>query len=410
MTKNKKIMFVWTDKNDMPTFIPIIEQIILEEKSWDILIVTWDIFNFSEIRLNLNVKNKIFNANKTVNTKKILMTEKPNVVVFGNDTSIIARSFIFAANELSIKTVLIPHGFPFKTQRNKIQVLKDWRNTFQLKYALFHIKVIMFSGYSLSFLKAAYYTFKYGYSMGYSGCSKICVLGNNYKNLLMIRNVPGNKIEVTGNPRFDKISFYASRNQRGLRLKLNMIDNEKLIVILEGAFIEDNTYTVEEVKNWINAIAQAINEIPKCKAILKLHPRENKDIYKSMLKEMHIKNIKIVRDEFPLYDLLNCCDAIIGISSTAILEAMIFNKPVICFSLFKEGDPYEYKRSNSVLLVRNEFMLKEAIESVLYDDNTCNRLFFYMKNFLKENVTNINKGSASKAILKVISSLIEKGS
>jgi len=33
-----------------------------------------------------------------------------------------------------------------------------------------------------------------------------------------------------------------------------------------------------------------------------------------------------------------------------------------------------------------------------------------MKNFLKENVTNINKGSASKAILKVISSLIEKGS
>jgi len=408
---NKIIMFIATDQNDLPTFVPVINTINHLHIDWNAVLF---VVNYKDYQNIFDNKIKIcdFNYYETYNVNNILRIEHPKILIFGNDTSVIARSFIYAANDMSIKSILIPHGFVFKHQRRKIDVIRDWKKIFSKNQIKLNFKVIHESKFYVKFIKCAYYTLKYGYSMGYSGCSKICSIGLEYKKLLISRGINETSIEVTGNPRFDKIKEIANSKSDLIRKYFNINDSAKIIVILENAVLEDCVWTVNQLKEWLISIFNEVKKFNNFFAFIKVHPRQKAEDYISILNELNVFNVPVINNELHLYDILNESDLVIGVNSTALLEAMAFKKPVISLyyygSYYSDIDGLGFIKSGSLIYVDNKNMLWESINMAMYDKNTRETLFKKQAIFIEDNVSNMYTGKSSHSIVNVISDMLKQ--
>lgn len=404
--RQKTIMFIWTDENDFPTFMSIFNRLST--------FCTYKVILFYKSQVNSNrpsnenILSRCFSYYGTYDVNEILKLEKPDLLILGNDTSIIARVFIYAAIDEKIPTLLVPHGFTSKAQRRFIEVIRDWKKFLSREDFKYNISVIAHSGYYYRFLSAAIYTLRYGYSMGYSGCSKICCVGTEHKNILANRGVPECSLVITGNPRFDNISYYKNNKLNTIYHKYNLSNDHRIITILEGALADDGIWTIKQLKEWLQCVLSEIKKYKNAFPIIKLHPRQNIDKYKYIIKEIIHYDVPVIKNEFELYEILSQTDLVIGVSSTALLEAMALNRLVMVISLFNDVDCMGYVRSNSVLYVDKKENINSALHSALYDSDLVENIFTKQSLFIEKNVSNIQSGTASIAVADVVNKLLNR--
>ncbi|MHA1978771.1 MAG: DUF354 domain-containing protein [Candidatus Hodarchaeales archaeon] len=120
-----------------------------------------------------------------------------------------------------------------------------------------------------------------------------------------------------GNPAFDRFfkEFETTRS----------IKNTVLICTenIDELFGKKVFHTVNDI------LKSAIKERSDLIFYLKIHPREPKEKYSEIFIESEFPNVRIVKDEIPLYELFKKCDLQISVNSYSSIEAAAMGLPVI---------------------------------------------------------------------------------
>ncbi len=277
--------------------------------------------------------------------EKEFIEKKPKLVVLWVDSVPFERIVALMAKRFSATSIVIEHGVPSVDRTTK----KGWLTGFVPLVA------------DLFF-----------------------AWGKNTKKLLKFHKIPDEKIFETGNPRFEQI-VTKKFNREETRKKLGIEKNEKAVLVLT----QPMAYGFNPMQ-MVRETIKAIEKKPLLKCIIKIHPVEHFFGY-----EKRFAKKAAIPKKIPLHDLIDASDAVVGNCSTTLLEAMLFEKPVIVFDHEKTAD--FYKKNNAVLYTRNSGELEKAINSVFENSGVLKRLAEGRKNFIKNELEFV-KGSSEKTI------------
>ena len=141
----------------------------------------------------------------------------------------------------------------------------------------------------------------------------LAVWGDFFKDSLLKKGVPEEKICVTGSPKLDAL---VKKKFDSIKFrKENKIKDEKIIV-----FAPDLDGKIEDVKE----VCKVVEGIKKVRLFIKIHPVDNLNRYAD------INGVTIIQ-KGDLHELLNAADVVIIHISSVGVEAMALGKVVICY-------------------------------------------------------------------------------
>jgi len=320
-------------------------------------------------KIKKNVKNK--------NIKKFFLKYK--IDIFNNIRKIIVDS--------SIIDKLIPCSnilFFFSTKNTVFAVLGK-------KY---NIRTLMFQhGFHGNTVKNPVQ-----YSPGFS--DEIIVWGEDTKK--HIRPICGadHKVYALGSPRHDKIvKDYVNKPRKKEFYKNLNIDYKKMtVVFFSQTHAIDRGYPRERYIKPIFALDKLYNIYKDdINLVIKLHPAETKKYYREYME--NIKNVKIIKNEISLYELLSHTDISLSVGSTTTLESMIFRIPVLQLGLSEHGVSGEdmYK-SGATLLIEDNNQLIQMMREIIDGNFDMNKYLKEQRVYLERNYANL--GNAADEIIK----------
>ena len=155
----------------------------------------------------------------------------------------------------------------------------------------------------------------------HSGCTKIAVSGSSTKRKFIREGINADKIEITGQPRYD--------NWQKHRAKSSPINTGKpIIVFASQPFALYQECSKEEEDSFLVNLAKTMAQIEGLDFWIKLHPRDSKDYIHNLFSSAGIKDITLVNDK-DIYEVLNQADLLLAVNSTVISEAIFLGIPVI---------------------------------------------------------------------------------
>ncbi|MBI1971120.1 CDP-glycerol glycerophosphotransferase family protein [Candidatus Woesearchaeota archaeon] len=156
--------------------------------------------------------------------------------------------------------------------------------------------------------------------------NKTAVYGENTRAVLINEgNYPEKSITITGQPRYDIIKQLKDTLDRNkVCVELGLDPSKKIILIL--------TQPSKDRLFLARSIFDAIPDHKDCQIALKLHPRDlGHQEYEELARKAGL-DIKVYTQD--IFLLLFVSDIVIQRDSTVGIEAMLFEKPLICAYLF----------------------------------------------------------------------------
>ncbi|MDY6834945.1 MAG: UDP-N-acetylglucosamine 2-epimerase, partial [Chloroflexota bacterium] len=246
------------------------------------------------------------------------------------------------------------------------------------------------------------------HNWGCGGCTKLAVFGDQMKRNLLDRNIPEDRIVVTGCPLLDSVhSTRTSVDTNVICELLNIPCDTKKLLLLTQPFVKDGKWSAQQGDQFASTVLKAMSRIPECTTLLKIHPREKRSEYQRLLQGVGLGHIPIIQREVSLYELLVISDLVVGVNSTALLEAMCFGKPVVVVNLYQESDVFGFVTSRAVLNVEDSEVLDSAIQTALYDEDVMLELSEKREKYVYDNAYLID-GKASKRVADLIFDLAER--
>ena len=405
-----KAMFIVSSTAQAEMFKPISEKL----SDWNTLAINIDRWHkkkeIDAVLERLKFPYKNISSVKSVAIKSILDCEKPDIIVVGHDRGSIDRLFIKYANSMGIPTLLVQDGI-LAANRAKIKetgsIGVSLRYFLTLPYRAFsfmlydtlswHQKIEI--GMLCLKLRGAYGIY------GHGDCQKMALFGNAAKEMIISEGCDPKRIVLTGSPKFD--SLYYSKNTNSKKLvceKWNIPQDREIILLLTQYFVEAGVWSSEQRRSFVIAVANAVAALPNAKLIIKLHPpQENETDYNEIVRNLSID--PIVCKYSPLPDLLNACSLAITVSSTAALEAMVLEKPIIIVSLFDNEVGASFFKGSGSLYVENEQDMLSALQKALYDPQTRENMKKSTNKFVNEQAYR-QDGLASKRIADLIRDMV----
>lgn len=281
-------------------------------------------------------------------SEKILLHEKPKIVVVMMDKIPPGNVFVNAAKKLKIPTLVIQHG-----------MIVD----------------------------------PYGYSPIES--SKIATWGNISKNLLVEYGTPEKKIVITGNPAFDAGVFGGVGNSINDIYKELKMKKSKYVL-----FTATCPYTLDwKLIKWT---INAMKKFPHMKLVIKLHPGEI--LKPDKILEEDVSNQAIVTKDTNILFLLKYCNALVTQYSTTGLEAIFFDKPIISIKPKVNFLKMDYLHGEVASFIETEEELASALEGVLHNRKKSETLKENRKKFIGDSLYRLD-GKAAERIVHLIKSM-----
>jgi predicted glycosyltransferase len=277
--------------------------------------------------------------------KKAFHIEKPKVLIVSDDANVYGRVAVEVAKEMGIKTICIQHG--------------------QLE----------------------------GNTINKNGTEKIIVNGNNDKKYLISKGIKKDKIEVTGQIRFDDLPKKMKFDKGKLCKKFGIISHKKVIVYSYQTPLPGEN-VIENAKNLF------IKEIQKL-------PFKNEEVIITMRsdtkipKEFRKKNIKLLPGA-DIQELAVCGDLLITAFSTAAIEFVLMGKPVISINIgSKPGGYIDYTKLGVGFTVYKEKDFEPSLKRCLEDKTFKKNFKKSRKKFIKDYNYKMD-GKALERVLNII--------
>ena len=228
------------------------------------------------------------------------------------------------------------------------------------------------------------------------------VFGSYFKEVLTrYGGYDSERITITGQPRMD-IVF---KNKKGY-------EKEKLcdrFGIEKGKNIV--CYASEPVKKEVErafcAVVKGLKGVKDAVLLVKVHPAEEEAVYRALLKRLGYP--AIVSKDMDLYEALTCCDLLISIQSTVILEALALGKPAIQLNLAEEHDVFGEGAKEMITWVKDERKLIPAIRKALLQDPDFRKVEKRKERFISKYYHRVD-GKVTERLIALVDQLPKKKS
>lgn len=232
--------------------------------------------------------------------------------------------------------------------------------------------------------------------------NKICIYGMQGYETLLNYGIEKDRIEVTGNPKYDYIKkIDTTESKTILEQKYNINSKSKMILIAMSRWHQKDEL-------WISDFIKFANE-NGFEIIVKLHPRYKTQLDDSQDKINFIKNECkekkfLLTFDIDLNFLISASDIIISDYSNIGVEGVLLGKPVINVNFTKEDlkNAQNYHKFGAVLYTEKYDELENIIEEMIKNNKYIKELEKNQKEMINRYNFN-NDGLASERIFKLIS-------
>jgi len=203
---------------------------------------------------------------------------------------------------------------------------------------------------------------------------KVAVMDEHSRRVFVERGgVAPERVIVTGLPRWDSISRVISEarigSPRTVRQSLGLGVEDRLVVFATQAL--SPSYT----KRMIQATMYALSSHTDAQLVIRLHPRESLETYKSLLAELEwVGREPIMVTDIDLHALLAASDLLVTGFSNVALEAALLDRPVLIVNLAGEPDALPFVQDGIALGAYSEAEVKQQLAKALDDSRTIEEL------------------------------------
>lgn len=299
----------------------------------------------------------------------LFQKNKPKAIFLPYETGPLALCFIVAGKKTSVPTIGIQHGV----------IADNWKF------------------YSIDPLDA-------DHPFGFPLPTKILLFGDFSKRILLKNGYPSDKLVSFGNPLF----FNLTKKQEILQ-KMNIkkkygISEEKIIILFP-------TISLQKFKSWSqsnhntdiwNYLLSNYANHENFFLIVKPHPDEDPKMYENIAKKYGASNVLISKQS--LYELVYVSKVVVSMFSTAIIDSLCFQKPVIQIEFDDDGkSPIPYG-DLGVTIPTNLEHLSEKISQILSNDPKIKHISKNRINFVKD-LYNIPENRPDLILKKIFETL-----
>ena len=233
-----------------------------------------------------------------------------------------------------------------------------------------------------------------------NSADKIAAWGELSKDKLINLGIKDEKIELTGNPNYDKY-FNTSRIKESKKNDLHdyygIEKNKKIVTYIDSATDFDKQFAGNYflfLDDWIyhySIIIDLIKKDPNCILIIKLHPgltRKNKKLIKNLIFHKGVENV-IIYKQHDIKPLLTISDVILTLHSSIIYEAMLYGIPIITIDFHKVKNscrfPFKSEYDTGALLHINDLeTLTKVFNNILYDEDYRSKILHGYKKIISK--------------------------
>lgn len=298
---------------------------------------------------------------------EFLMKERPSVVTIEFEEGSYGRAAIIACQALGIPSVALQHGV-----------------------------------HSDPYIPSYYFrqtALKHGTDI--RACpiaTKTAVFGEfTSQNLTQISAYPVEAVAVTGSAMFDSLqSAMNSLTRVNAREALDLVKSGNVVTVM-------STFTVPQERKWfVQTIMHAAKRsAPGWTWLVKLHPEDPGDDYRTMAAELGLKNVKL--SDRKLWETIVASNAVVACYTSTVLDAMALKRPVISPFIVGKHDFLGLLDSGAVEPVKNDFDLCAALNR-LTDPSRSHELTNRAYELLKKHVFGI-EGSAAQRLADLLTEL-----
>ena len=221
-------------------------------------------------------------------------------------------------------------------------------------------------------------------------------------------NYPPGSVVAVGNHRFDYIPSYLSDTSTETReavCKEFGLDPKKRIIVVATGALQSRYGYPDHDRILLDAIYSAKLARPELQLVVKLHPKEDGALQRSMAADKGLDGVVIVKER--LAELLRICDLLVTMHSAVAMEAIAMGKPVVTVNLTGSRDPYPYAESGAALGVYEQKDLLPAVYAALEDPKTRRKLEQGRREFVRYHLHGAD-GRASERIVQLVARLMSR--
>lgn len=231
---------------------------------------------------------------------------------------------------------------------------------------------------------------------------KIIVYGEHDKDIVVNRaRFPEEDVVIGGQPRYDILAKSNKLFDRERILyNLNLDPAQKLITWMT----QSHSYTLEDNKRNVIAVYNAMRSLKDVQLVVKLHPGEDQKA--ALYREDRNFEPTIVGGFGAItFELLYVSDMVITHYCTTAMEALMLDKPVIVIDFSGTPISVPYVESGAAVGVCEESALLSAIEDILHNEETNQRLAKAREKFITEGNYKAD-GQASQRVVDLIEQVV----
>jgi hypothetical protein len=223
--------------------------------------------------------------------------------------------------------------------------------------------------------------------------SKICVMDDYAKQKTVLEGIDFARVVVTGQPYFDWLASNIAINPN------KQSDSSKTILFVSepisqscGKYLGYTEKTIfDELVKVLQKISSENNT--KTNVLIKPHPREDSAYFERFMENNKFENLvfKVVqRSNF--FELIQQADLICGMSSMALLEAIILKKNVVSIQIgLDKESPFILDILGILKSIKNNCDLYDKIKSVLIDKKSVQCDFKFVQNSIENVIAEIKR-------------------
>jgi hypothetical protein len=214
--------------------------------------------------------------------------------------------------------------------------------------------------------------------------------GDTFREQLLRQGAPAERIRVVGMPASDDL--FLRTGQKADRVKNGM--NPSCLVF---SHTQDRIEEVALFEDFGRCLVEAIRSTPEVKWRIRLHPAEDDSFYRE-LEISRFKNVEISPRDISLEQAVEEASVVCTIRSTAGLQAMMLQKPLIVLNLASlSGPPVAWPIHGGGLYAKNADEFVKNLARLTSDGNFRCSLLASQSAFLDK--TFANRGRAAAAIV-----------